>query len=463
MLRLILLLTTLAVAACGTGPTANNKAERRANATMVDLPPMKHFGSNRIAGPNRSNHDIANDFLDLSFQMESGRKLPIMTRFEGPISLRVTGHAPSSLHPDLNALLKRLKTEAGIKITRVTPGQDANITIEAISRAKLQKLVPHAACFVVPNVSSWADYRRLRRSSAINWSDLKIRQKVAIFLPNDVSPQEVRDCLHEELAQALGPLNDLYRLSDSVFNDDNFHTVLTGFDMLILRAYYSPQMHNGMSRAQAAAVLPKLLARLNPRGQRLSSAQITSPTPRSWINAIETALGAKASAAKRRSAANKAVSIAQANGWNDTRLGFSLYALGRLSLSSKSDDALAAFLSSGLVFKSGRETQIQSAHVAMQLSAFALAAGDGQTALMLTNKHLPAVAAAENASLLATLLLIKAEALGLTGRASEAHQVRLDGLGWARYGFGSDKIVRRRLTEIKALTPKRPIHKTANL
>jgi len=34
------------------------------------------------------------------------------------------------------------------------------------------------------------------------------------------SPQEVRDCLHEELAQALGPLNDLYRLPDSVFNDD---------------------------------------------------------------------------------------------------------------------------------------------------------------------------------------------------------------------------------------------------
>ena len=50
----------------------------------------------------------------------------------------------------------------------------------------------------------------------------------------------MRDCLHEELAQALGPLNDLYRLPNTVFNDDNFHSVLTGFDMTILRATYAP-------------------------------------------------------------------------------------------------------------------------------------------------------------------------------------------------------------------------------
>ncbi len=80
---------------------------------------------------------------------------------------------------------------------------------------------------------------------------------MAIFLPGDVSPQETRDCLHEEMAQALGPLNDLYRLGDSVFNDDNFHTVLTGFDMLVLRTYYAPDLRSGMTaragRGPAAA------------------------------------------------------------------------------------------------------------------------------------------------------------------------------------------------------------------
>ena len=64
----------------------------------------------------------------------------------------------------------------------------------------------------------------------------------------------MRDCLHEELAQALGPLNDLYHLPDSVFNDDNIHTVLTGFDMLILRAAYAPELRTGMTREQVEAV-----------------------------------------------------------------------------------------------------------------------------------------------------------------------------------------------------------------
>ena len=60
---------------------------------------------------------------------------------------------------------------------------------------------------------------------------------------------------HEELAQALGPLNDLYRLSDSVFNDDNFQSVLTSFDMDILRMTYSPSLSSGMSREEVAARL----------------------------------------------------------------------------------------------------------------------------------------------------------------------------------------------------------------
>ena len=454
-MRFLFLILGLAISACSQAPTNDKTIGRRANAPSVDLPPMKHFKPGRVMAPNRSNREIARDFLDLSFKMESGKILPFMTRFEGPISLRVSGKPPPSLFPDLASLLKRLKNEAGITIHRAKLNEPANITIEVISRSQLQRLVPNAACFVVPNVSSWQQYRQLRRSSEISWSNLKRREKIAIFLPGDVSPQEVRDCLHEELAQALGPLNDLYRLPDSVFNDDNFHTVLTGFDMLILRTYYAPQMRNAMTRAQAARALPQILARLNPRGQSRAATAQSSPTPRSWINAIETALGAKTGTANRRASAQKAVKIAKTQGWSGPRLGFSLYALGRLSLSSKTETALKAFLNSGVIYSSGADTRIQAAHVAMQLSAFALAAGDGQTALKLANSNLPAIAVSKNASLLATLLMIKAEALELTGRASEAHAVRRDSLGWARYGFGSDKAVLGRLAEIKALVPNR--------
>jgi hypothetical protein len=140
----------------------------------------------------------------------------------------------------------------------------------------------------------------------VDWTTLTTRDRVAVFIPSDTAPQEIRDCLHEEVAQALGPLNDLYELSDSVFNDDNFHTVLTGFDMLALKVHYAPELANGMDRAAVAARLPALLARLNPGGGAGAPLPPT-PTPRPWIEAIETALGPQGSPYQRRSAALQAL------------------------------------------------------------------------------------------------------------------------------------------------------------
>src|SRR5690606_17319444 len=146
-----------------------------------------------------------------------------------------------------------------------------------------------------------------------DWTTLTTRDRMAIFIPTEVAPQEIRDCLHEELAQALGPLNDLYRLPDSVFNDDNFNTVLTGFDMLMLRIAYSPELRSGMTRAEVAARLPAILARLNPAG---GAGGIAPPvdTPRDWIDAVETALGPRTGAVRRRQAAQAAATIAAAQG-----------------------------------------------------------------------------------------------------------------------------------------------------
>ncbi|MBT8409931.1 MAG: DUF2927 domain-containing protein [Alphaproteobacteria bacterium] len=451
-MRFALIIGALMLSACGAtdGPSAGRLA-----TPDIELPPMKTFSAPMAERPQRSNARIAQDILDLVFQLESGRPLPVLTRFEGPITVRVLGDAPASLMPDLDRLIARLRSEAGIDISRVAAAQTAGITIEVLRRDELQRVVPKAACFVVPRVTGWREFRRNRRNGTVDWSTLENRERLAIFLPGDVSPQEVRDCLHEEIAQAIGPLNDLYRLPDSVFNDDNFHTVLTGFDMLVLRTIYAPELQSGMSRSQVAARLPRILARLNPSGRRDVNRDTETRTPRRWIMAIERALGPGTPPARRRSAAREAVAIARAEGWQGPRLAFSLYALGRLHLGTEPELAIGAFLQAGAIYQSSDETRIQAAHVGMQLSAFALAAGQPDVALEIVNEHLAPVARAENAALLSTLLMVKAEALELLGRASEARDVRLDSLGWARYGFGSDRAVRARASEIAGLARTR--------
>lgn len=439
------LLLSFSLSAC---VTVEQPPSRSQPPSLGSLPAMKSFPAVRATPTLRSNASIAKDFLDLSFRMESGRTLAVLTRFEAPVRVAMRGSVPPTARNDLDRLIARLRAEASIDISRAPQDAAGNLTVEFLSRATLQRVVPQAACFVVPRAQSFSDFRRGRRSGASEWAALTRRDAVTVFIPSDVSPQEIRDCLHEEIAQALGPLNDLYRLPDSVFNDDNFHTVLTGFDMLILRLTYSSELSSGMSEREVAARLPGLLARYNPRGQH-GGTEYTRKNP-AWTNAIEAALSPRTNSAARQSAALRAVAIAQNSGWYDVRLAFSHFVLGRAALARESNTALSAYVQAARLY-ARPGTEIQEAHVAMQLAAFALSTGRPETVIELANRHAPIALRAENAALLATFLMVKAEALEMLGRKDEAEMVRRDSLGWARYGFGSERVVRSRIGEIRAL------------
>ena len=432
------LVAALALSACASVETIELPAEVK--FADVSLPPAKSFSSARPTPPARSNTNIAADFVSLHFELEGGAQLPVFTRFETPVSVRLTGTPTASMRRDLTRLLGRLKREAGIDIRQINEGQ-ANITIEAVSQKQIHRILPNAACFVVPNASSLEEYSRDRRKAKSSWTELRSRERLGIFIPYDVSPQEMRDCLHEELAQALGPLNDLYHLPDSVFNDDNIHTVLTGFDMLILRAAYAPELRTGMTKQQVAAIIPGVLTRLNPRGDRLP-AQPISDTPRDWIDAIQKSLGPGPGSPRQIRAARKAAQIGQQQGWTDHRRAYPHYLMGRMAQFNDPEEAQRQYQIALQYLKATPGTEVHRAHVTTQTAAFALARDQGPSVLPQLDNAINVVTRAENASILATLLLLKSEALRQAGKPEQARAVRLDSLGWARYGFGSDLVVR---------------------
>ena len=191
------ILAALMLTACGTVETA-----RQANPPLT-LPPMNTFGPAAPERITQSNTSIARDFMDLTFVLENGERMPRFTRFEGPIRLRVLGNSPASLDRDLDRLLGRFQREARIDISRVEPTSDADITVQTVTRRQIQRVAPTAACFVRPNVSNWSEYRARRNDPDTFWNRLVERKKMAIFLPIDVSPQEIRDCLAAVHQQAL--------------------------------------------------------------------------------------------------------------------------------------------------------------------------------------------------------------------------------------------------------------------
>jgi hypothetical protein len=443
----------LGLAAC-VAPSGGNSPEISRQAPQgLEVPAPRSFQGGPVLPAGRSNAEMAADVGELLFRMESGRSVPVLSRYEGPVSVRMTGKVPASAATELARLLGRLRNEAGLDILS-GEGASASITVEFMSRSALNAAVPQAACFVAPGVGSWAEYRKNRRSRGTDWAEISRREKAAVFIPSDTAPQEVRDCLHEEIAQALGPLNDLYRLPDSVFNDDNMHGVLTGFDMLVLRVVYAPELASGMPEAEARARIPGILERLNPGGGDGGSGYYRDDTPAAYVSGIANAISGRASAGARRDAAIRAANIAEGAGWNDARAGFAHLIVGRILLATDPNIALTALTRAQQIYD-GRGMSLQSAHVDMQLAAFALSQGDAAAAIARADRAAPVAAAAQNAGLLASLLMVKAEALDLAGQPDAARAMRLDSLGWARYGFGPDSEVRARLAEIAALNPAR--------
>jgi hypothetical protein len=406
------------------------------------------FGTPRPYAAARSNDQIARDILDLGFRLESGRELPRFTRFEGPVALTLRGVVPPLGMIETDRLIDRLRTEARLDIRRIS-GAEAQIIVEFVPRAQLRRAVPDAACFVVPNIGSWDEFRANPRSPALDWTALTTRTRALVIAPADVTAQEMRDCLHEEIAQALGPLNDLYRIGETVWNDDNFQTTLTGYDMLVLRVWNHPALRSGMTREDVAQRLPAILRQLNPRGGRGGIAA-ADDTPRAWVAAIEGALSTP-SRRKSYAAARRALDLALTQGWQDERLAFSLFLAARFAPPDEGRQALEALAVAGHIYAARPGTQAQRAHVDLHMAAQALASGQPAIALQLTDSAMVAARRTENGALLASLMLVRAQALDQLGQRTDADRQRRAAIPFAIFGFGSDTAAQNRQSEIAAL------------
>jgi hypothetical protein len=424
------------------------------------LPEMRRFADAPAPAPDpeRDNAGVARDILDLAFRLETGRDVPRLTRFEGPVRVALAGRVPATAEADLGALLRRLRAEAGIDIRRAPPGMGpgmgpdaAEIVVAFVPDRAMRSAVPEAACFVVPGVTDWEGFLADPRSPAFDWVQLDRRRGATVFIPEGAAPQDVRDCLHEEIAQALGPLNDLWRLTDSVFNDDNAHVVLTGFDMLVLRAIYDRALMSGLTRAEVAARLPGVLARINPGGGRMAIAPAIPEPPAAWRQATGTALAPGTGRAARRAAAERAVGMVGRAGVGPAEAAFSHFLIGRGIGGADPGRAIGHFAEASAIWADLPGSAPYLAQVDMHVAALALQAGEPAAAARLAARSVPRARAAQNAALLANLLMIEAAAAAAQGDAGGAQARWLDSLGWARYGFGAERLVRDRAESIARL------------
>ncbi|MCC5990972.1 MAG: DUF2927 domain-containing protein [Rhodobacteraceae bacterium] len=439
------------LSACGAAPPPSGPEPADLSLQTRALSSQTLFGAPRPYAPERSNAQIAKDILELGFRLESGREIPHFSRFEGTVTLSLQGQIPPLAVIETDRLLTRMRTEAGLDIRRVD--SNGRVIVEFVPRAQMRRVVRDAACFVLPNIADWASFRANPRAEALDWTQVTERRRALVIAPADSTVQEMRDCLHEEIAQAVGPLNDLFRIGESVMNDDNFQTTLTGFDMLVLRVWNDPALRPGMTRAEVAERLPALLARLNPRGERAAARALPLdpvPTPRDWTDAVEDALRSTSNRTGFRHA-RRALAIALEQGWQDERLAFSLFLAARFAPPGEGQQALDALALAHRIYQIRPGTQAHGAHVSLHLAAQSLATDQHDLVLRLTERAMVAAQRTENGALLSSLMLLRAQALEATGNRAEAEKLRRDAVPFALFGFGSEHAAKRRAQEVAAL------------
>lgn len=409
----------------------------------------------RPLGVARSNADLTRDFLDLTFRLENGDRLPRLLKYDGPVRIALRSPGLATYGPELTGLVRRIRREARIDIGITDTPAEAQIHVWAVSRASISRIFPGAACFIVPGVTSWEEFRDPPGGRQVTmWSNLERLSVTSIFIPADSTPQDTRDCLHEEMAQALGPANDLYRLPDTVFNDDNFHSVLTPFDMLMLRTLYDAALPAGIGREEAAGRVRAILDRVNPAGRGLPKTD-RAPASVAWKTAIEGALNRRNNPRRRQASAVRAVTLAQGMTPRDHRLGLSLLTLGRILAPNDLPAAKSLFERAYSTYtETLGEGDVHLAHVALHLALVALKEGDLEGAIALSQAHTQVARAAENAVVLSGLLAIESEALLALGQVDAARNVRVDSLAWARYAFGDENgNIARAQAQIAAYRP----------
>ncbi len=276
----------LALAACAP-PLADNaapsfdltryyaaaEAEIRANGGMrLDYaPPDAPFTRAELAR-NFMRIAMVNEFDTIDGRYVPSQSPARLRRFERPLVVRViNGPATPETAARLNLSLvaqysRRLGRITGLDIRIAKTGERANMVVFFLNRAEQPRYARQLARYVTaPPRTVEADFAnsppdRLCSAFSLSSDAAPYRYSAAIILVKAEHSGAMRSaCVQEEMAQALGLVNDSPQARPSLFNDDEEFAALTKHDELLLQILYDPRLSPGMSAAEVRPLLPEII------------------------------------------------------------------------------------------------------------------------------------------------------------------------------------------------------------
>lgn len=226
---------------------------------------------------------LARNFLAIAFHdefSESGDQLipsgreSRLHRWERPIRVAIEFGPSVPLdnraadRAEIAAYLARLSAITGLVIRQTTSNANFLILVQspAERRGARDRILRFAPSTSDAALALALDMRKDIYCAAFSNSPRQraYYDRSLIIVRSELPALMRRACLHEEIAQGLGLVNDSPAARPSIFNDAGEFALLTVQDELMLKILYDPRLRPGMSLAEARPIVDVIARELMP-------------------------------------------------------------------------------------------------------------------------------------------------------------------------------------------------------
>jgi hypothetical protein len=226
-----------------------------------------------------TNADLASNFqkiaLNREYRREEGELVEATTptrisRWATPVRYQILGGGATSLdRADYAELARRLTALTGVDVQEEE--QDPNVTILILDaderRAFVRELQSDGTADRMPLVVEWAEKLSYPCVGQVGYrdADTGLITGAMIVIKAELEGLFRKSCIHEELVQTMGLMNDDRKVRPSIFNDDQEFALLTEHDEFLLRILYDERLQPGMASEEAVPLLDTIIKDLRPQ------------------------------------------------------------------------------------------------------------------------------------------------------------------------------------------------------
>lgn len=204
--------------------------------------------------------EIVDGFFRIVFGAEfhvSGR-VDRIRKFEVPVRVYVDSRAKPDRRKQVAEVVDDIASKIRhLDIAMAENRKDANITVTLVRDRDIEKTIRQfygraQAAKIVQSLEPQC-------LSGFRKDDLFRIQHSDVIVVVDAGEFIFRDCIYEELLQALGPINDDDELPFTMFNDEVQMGFFDIYDQYLLNILYDPRIRAGMTKEQVKELLPAIL------------------------------------------------------------------------------------------------------------------------------------------------------------------------------------------------------------